>query len=70
MSLKTYQYRRWDNYALLSTLVYQKIGGIKTVAYFKKSGTKWQAQISWYDSDNKRQHKTKSGFDTKPQALK
>ena len=40
------------------------------MAYFKKSGTKWQAQISWYDSDNKRQHKTKSGFDTKPQALK
>lgn len=40
------------------------------MAYFKKHGTKWQAQISWYDSDNKRRHKTKSGFDTKPQALK
>ena len=40
------------------------------MAYFKKRGTKWQAQISWYDSDNKRQYKTKSGFDTKRQAQK
>ena len=38
------------------------------MAYIKKRGKKWQAQVSWYDLNNERQYKTKSGFLTKRQA--
>lgn len=38
------------------------------MAYFKKRGTVWQAQISWYDANDRRRYKTKSGFRTKRQA--
>ncbi|MBW8038165.1 hypothetical protein E0700_08555 [Lactobacillus helveticus] len=38
------------------------------MAYIKKRGKKWQAQVSWYDMHNDRQYKTKSGFLTKRQA--
>ncbi|RMC24469.1 MULTISPECIES: tyrosine-type recombinase/integrase [unclassified Lactobacillus] len=40
------------------------------MAYFKKRGNSWQAQVSWYDTDNTRKYKTKSGFATKTQAKK
>lgn len=38
------------------------------MAYIKKRGKKWQAQVSWYDLHNERKYKTKGGFDTKRQA--
>ena len=38
------------------------------MAYIKKRGKKWQAQVSWYDLNNERQYKTKGGFLTKRQA--
>lgn len=38
------------------------------MAYIKKRGKTWQAQVSWYDLDNERQYKTKGGFLTKRQA--
>lgn len=40
------------------------------MSYIKKRGTSWQAQVSWYDNDNIRKYKTKSGFSTKMQAKK
>ncbi len=33
-----------------------------------KRGKKWQARITWRDSDGKLHQKSKSGFDTKQQA--
>ena len=42
----------------------------KILAYIKKRGNSWQAQVSWYDTDNTRKYKTKSGFTTKMQAKK
>lgn len=38
------------------------------MAYIKKRGKKWQAQVSWYDLHNERKYKTKGGFLTKRQA--
>lgn len=40
------------------------------MAYIQKRGNSWQAQISWYDLQNKRRYKTKSGFLTKTAAKK
>ena len=40
------------------------------MAYIKKRGKSWQAQVSWYDERNNRKYKTKSGFATKMQAKK
>ena len=40
------------------------------MAYIKKRGKSWQAQVSWYDEQNNRKYKTKSGFATKMQAKK
>lgn len=40
------------------------------MAYIQKRGNSWQAQISWYDIQNKRRYKTKSGFLTKTAAKK
>ncbi|MPW14167.1 site-specific integrase [Lactobacillus helveticus] len=40
------------------------------MAYIQKRGNSWQAQISWYDLQNKRRYKTKSGFLTKAAAKK
>nr|WP_323848308.1 hypothetical protein [Lactobacillus sp. B4007] len=30
------------------------------MAYIKKHGNSWQAQVSWYDTDNTRKYKTKN----------
>ncbi|WP_457801129.1 tyrosine-type recombinase/integrase [Limosilactobacillus reuteri] len=38
------------------------------MANFMKRGKKWQARITWRDSDGKLHQKSKSGFDTKQQA--
>lgn len=38
------------------------------MANFMKRGNKWQARISWRDSNGKLHQKSKSGFDTKQQA--
>lgn len=38
------------------------------MANFMKRGSKWQARITWRDSDGKLHQKSKSGFDTKQQA--
>ena len=38
------------------------------MANFMKRGKKWQARITWRDSDEKLHQKNKSGFDTKQQA--
>lgn len=40
------------------------------MAHFEKRGTKWRAQVSWYNSQGKRQFKTKQGFLTKSAARK
>lgn len=40
------------------------------MAYIQKRGNSWQAQISWYDLQNKRRYKTKSVFLTKTAAKK
>ena len=40
------------------------------MAYIRKRGKSWQAQVSWYDLNNERRYKTKSGFATKRQAQK
>lgn len=40
------------------------------MAHFEKRGTKWRAQVSWYNPQGKRQFKTKQGFLTKSAARK
>lgn len=40
------------------------------MAHFEKRGTKWRAQVSWYDAQGKRRFKTKQGFLTKSAARK
>ncbi|RVU71197.1 MULTISPECIES: site-specific integrase [Lactobacillus] len=40
------------------------------MAHFEKRGTKWRAQISWYDIHGNRKFKTKQGFLTKSAARK
>lgn len=40
----------------------------ENMANYMKRGNKWQARISWRDSNGKLHQKSKSGFDTKQQA--
>ncbi len=40
------------------------------MAHFEKRGTKWRAQVSWYNEQGKRCFKTKQGFLTKSAARK